>query len=189
MPKIVSDEQVYTAAIEAVIEWGYSGATTKQIAEAADISEVTLFRKYGNKADLLKQAITAMADQMDFQSAARYTGDVAADLLRVVHMYQGSAVQNGQFIHTILLEIRRNPELNGVIDRPMSMINAIGQLIAQYQAQGVLKQEHPLNAVAGLLGPLISTNLLRGAVANMPIPPIDLSNHVACFLNGRYTAP
>ena len=39
MPKIIDDEKVYRAAMQAVIERGYAGATTKQIAEAAGISE------------------------------------------------------------------------------------------------------------------------------------------------------
>ena len=50
MPKVIEDEDVYQAVIEVVAEYGYSGATTKQMADAADVSEVTLFRKYGNKA-------------------------------------------------------------------------------------------------------------------------------------------
>ena len=52
MPKVVEDEKIYSAAMQTVIERGYSGATTKQIAGAADISEVTLFRKYGSKAEI-----------------------------------------------------------------------------------------------------------------------------------------
>ena len=56
MPKIIEDENVYRAAVQVVIKRGYSGATTKQIAEAAGISEVTLFRKYGNKAQLIAQS-------------------------------------------------------------------------------------------------------------------------------------
>ena len=185
MPKIVADEVVYKAALQTVLERGYAGATTKQIAETAAISEVTLFRKYGNKAELIKQAITAVAEQIDFESATQYTGDVAADLLRVTQMYQGSAEKNSQFIYAIIFEIYRNPELIDVVDEPLGMIYAIGQLLARYQAEGILKQEHPLNAVAGLLGPLIATNMIRGATADIHFPQIDLTNHVACYLNGR----
>jgi AcrR family transcriptional regulator len=76
MPKIVTDETIYNAAMQTVFERGYAGATTKQIAEAADISEVTLFRKYDNKAKLIKQAITAVSNQIDFESATQYSGNV-----------------------------------------------------------------------------------------------------------------
>lgn len=185
MPKIIEDEQIYEAALQAVIERGYSGATTKQIAEAANISEVTLFRKYGNKAELIRQAITAMTVQLDFASAAQYTGDVTADLLRVVELYQGSAKKNGQFIYTIMSEIGRNPDLAEVIGAPMNMMRNIGQLLARYQEEGILKVEPPMHALAGLLGPLIAMNMLRNAMDGGLMPPPDLVNHVTFFLNGR----
>ncbi len=185
MPKIVADETIFNAAMQTVFERGYAGATTKQIAEAAHISEVTLFRKYGNKAELIKQAISALTKQIDFESATQYTGNAAADLLRVTQMYQGTAVKNGQFIYAIILEIHRNPDLVDVIHEPMGMFDAIGQLLARYQAEGILKQEHPFSAVAGLLGPLMATNMIRGAAPGIHLPPIDLQYHVDVFLNGR----
>ena len=130
----------------------------------------------------------AVAEQIDFESAARYTGDVSADLLRVARMYQGSAEKNGLFYYAILLEIPRNPDLAGVIDTPMNMFNHVGQLLARYQEEGVLKQEHPLHAVAALLGPLMITYMIRGAIADAPLPPIDLTDLVTNFLEGRLHA-
>jgi len=185
MPKIVVDETIFNAAIQTVLERGYSGATTKQIAEAAAISEVTLFRKYGSKAELIKQAIASMTEQMEFEAATQYTGDIAADLLRVTRMYQGSAEKSGQFIYSIILEIHRNPELVEIMNRPMGMIHAVGHLLERYQVEGILKQEHLLHAVAGLIGPLIATNMLRQITAVLLMPPVDLQNHVANYLNGR----
>ena len=185
MPKIVRDEDIYRAAIQVVIKRGYSGATTKQIAEAADISEVTLFRKYGNKAQLIKQAIAAVTGQIDLQTAAAYTGDVSADLLQVAQTYQASAEEIGQFIYTVLLEIPRHPELAESLDMPLGLIDRVGQLLARYQAEGILVQEHPLHAVAALWGPLMVTNIMRSAAPGVAPPPIDLAAHVARFLDGR----
>ena len=185
MPKIINDEQIYKAAMQIILERGYTGATTKQIAEAADISEVTLFRKYGSKAELTRQAIISITGQLDFESAARYTGDVGVDLLRVVELYQGTAEKNGQFIYTIMSDIGRNPELAEAISKPLSMMRTIGELLARYQDEGVLKVEPPMHALAGLLGPLIATNMIGNAVGESVMPPPDLANHVAVFLNGR----
>lgn len=185
MPKIIEDQTIYQSAMRVVIERGYSGATTKQIAEAAGISEVTLFRKYGNKAQLIKQAIAAMAGQIDLQTAAVYTGDVAADLLRVVRIYQDSAGEFGHFFYTVLLEIPRHPDLSDSLELPVDLINHVGKLLARYQAEGILVQEHPLHAVAALWGPLMVTNLIRSASPAVAPPQIDLQAHVALFLDGR----
>ena len=189
MPKIIEDEKIYRAAVQVVIERGYSGATTKQIAEMADISEVTLFRKYGNKAQLIKQAIAAMTDQIGLKTAATYTGDVEADLIRVAQTYQTSADEFGQFIYNVLLEVPRHPELADSLDMPLGLISRVGQLMARYQAEGILVQEHPLHAVAALWGPLMVTNVIRAAVPAGAPPPIDLVAHVVQFLDGRRLLP
>lgn len=187
MPKRIEDEKVYLAAVQTVIERGYSGATTKQIAEAAHISEVTLFRKYGNKAQLVKLAIADMAEKIDLGSATHYSGNVAADLLRVVQMYQGTAEKSGRFFYTMLLEIPRHPELTDILDLPIGMISEVGQLVVRYQEEGILTQENPLFAVSALLGPLMAANLIREASTDIPLPPLDLPTHVAHFLDGRST--
>jgi AcrR family transcriptional regulator len=188
MPKILDNGMVYHATMKVIIEKGYARATTKLIAKVAGISEVTVFRKFGNKAQLVKQAIDSIAAQIDFGSAVRYTGDVKADLLRVVRRYQGSAEKNGQFFYTILLEIPRYPELRELLDTPLTMFHSFGQLLARYQAEGSLKQEHPLHAVVSLIGPLAIANMLRYNKADAPFPPLDLPNHVSQFLNGRFVS-
>ncbi len=187
MPKIIADEQVYEAALQTIMERGYAGATTKQIAETANMSEVTLFRKYGSKAELIRQAISAMVEQLDFESETRYTGEVAVDLLRVAEMYQGAAEKKGQYIYAIILEVQRYPELGVAIGTPMEMFNRIGELLARYQDAGILRHEHPMHALAGLLGPLFATNIMRNVAKDIPIPPPDLEEHVTAFLNGRLT--
>lgn len=185
MPKIIAEEDIYQAVMESIIERGYSGATTKQIAQAAGISEVTLFRKYGSKAELVKQAIINEAEKIDFPSAAQYTGDVSADLLRVVELYQGSTQQHGPFFYTVLLEVPRHPDLTDLLESPFSLVQNVAQLVARYQGEGTLQDEHPLHAVAALLGPLMITNMIRQTGPSLPFPPLDLEVLVRNFLDGR----
>jgi len=185
MPKIVEDTAVYHAAMQVVIKRGYSGATTKEIAAAANISEVTLFRKYNSKTQLVKQAITAMAEETDFASAAQYTGDIQSDLLRVVKAYKKTVDTHGQFFSSIVLEMQRIDELAETINAPVTIFRSIGALMERYQAAGVLQPEEPLHAVAGLLGPLIYTTLIRPAILDDDPPLIDLQRHVSFYLEGR----
>lgn len=185
MPKILEDEQIYQAVMQVVSERGYDGATTKQMADAAHVSEVTLFRKYENKIQLVKQAISYIIEQTDFASAATYTGDIHADLLRVVQAYQDTAVKHGLFIFALFADLTRHPELIDSMEEPFSIFQSIGSLIARYQAEGSLKVEHPLHAVATLLGPLMYITIIRREIMDGQVPPIDFSEHVTNFLDGR----
>jgi len=185
MPKIVKDDEIYQAVIRVVSERGYASATTKQMADAADISEMTLFRKYENKAQLVKQAISFIVDQADFSNSAQYTGDLQADLLRVVKAYQNSAVKHGDFVTALIPEMSRHPELIDSVDAPMNVFRSIGKLIKRYQEEGELKQEPELIAVGVLLGPLMYAAMLQKAIPDNLLPPLEVENHIAGFLYGR----
>ena len=185
MPKIVKDEEIYRAVVQVISERGYAGATTKQMADAANVSEVTLFRKYESKLQLVQQAIVFLVSQADFEAATQYTGDLAADLLRVVQAYQESAVQNGQFIFVILAEMQRYVEMADLIDVPLGIFRRIGELLARYQAEGQLQSENPIHALTALLGPLIYVDMLHKAMGDEVIPPLNLELHVVHFLKGR----
>jgi AcrR family transcriptional regulator len=51
-----TDEKILDAALAILAREGYGGATTKKIAEEAGINEVTLFRKFKSKENLMKEA-------------------------------------------------------------------------------------------------------------------------------------
>ena len=40
-------------------------------------------------------------------------------------------------------------------------------------------------ATAGLLGPIIATNIVGSAIVEMDLPALDLGQLVACFIQGR----
>jgi len=133
MPKIIDDEKVYQAVLQTVVERGYAGASTKQMAAAANISEMSLFRKDGTKLQLAKGAIAWIAEQTDYGSSIRYTGEITADLLQVVNFYQKSVVKYDQFFTIMLSEMPRYPELLEIIDTPSSISQSMGQILIRYK--------------------------------------------------------
>lgn len=188
MPKVVKDEQIFRAVIQVVSERGYASATTKQMAELAEVSEMTLFRKYESKAELVRQAISFIVKQTIFASAPQYTGNVHADLFKVVQTYHEAAVKHGLCFFALFSEFERHPELTNSLDEPLNMYRAIGGLIERYQSEGILKQENPLHAVATLLGPLMYIATIRRVKLGIQVPPLDLSAHVIRFLEGHRTS-
>ena len=185
MPKIIRDEDVFRAVMLVITARGYDGATTRQLAAAAGMSEVTLFRKYGSKAELVRRAVTHIAEAMDFEAAVRYTGDVAADLERIVARYLKLVQAHGAFMAVLISEIHRHPELRNATARPLRVMQAIADLLARYQEAGVLRREHPLHSAAALLGPLVYLSLARDAIFAGQTPPVDPAAYVQRFLGGR----
>jgi AcrR family transcriptional regulator len=56
-PTLVNRQKLLEAAARVFAEVGFRGATTRRIAEEAGVNEVTLFRLFGSKAQLMSEAI------------------------------------------------------------------------------------------------------------------------------------
>lgn len=185
MPKIIEDVDVFQAVMKIVTERGYSGATTREMAEAAAVSEVTLFRKYGSKLELVKQAISHIVRQSGFDEAITYTGDLEADLRRVVEAYKVAALRQDQFFSALLADFTRHPELSESMNAPLAIFQSVARLIARYQAEGKLRDEKPEHAVAALLGPMIFGNMISNASKGVSYPPLRVEDHLEAYLRGR----
>jgi len=73
----MSDEirnRILAAAARVYSQYGFRGATTRLIATEAGVNEVTLFRTFGSKADLLE---AMLASRVTANSAPTITGDLS----------------------------------------------------------------------------------------------------------------
>lgn len=185
MPKLITDQAVFEAVVNCIIQNGYAGATTREIAEMADVNEATLFRKYGSKEELVIKAIEYHQGRLEADRFLEYTGDVEADLKKIVQLFNENDKSNRQLMAVIIAEMPRVPELRKAAERPQLILTKVGQLLARYQADGVLRQEHPLHAVASLIAPFVILNLFQQANPHLPFPLPDIDQHIEAYLNGR----
>jgi AcrR family transcriptional regulator len=184
----VSDTQILEAALNVLAQQGYVGATTRQIAAAAGINEVTLFRRFGSKQNLLKAALEQEASAFAAAGIA-YSGDVVADLVRVVRFYQHIVQDRGQVILVLLTEVPRQPELRELMQTPMAIMARISALIERYQDEGVLVREPPIQAFTALVGALLLAGVLHYASEGQFGSPIEPEALVHNYLAGRMPQP
>ena len=184
MPKVIDDEQIFRAVIQTVSENGYTGSTTKQMAAAAGISEVTLFRRYESKEQLVKASISFIIGQTDLKSAIQYTGDVHSDLARMVKVYYDLANVYGDFFSVMIFEMQRHLDID-LVNEPLELFLAFTKIITRYQDEGVLVKEHPIIAWASLVVPLIITFNMKKVFPNFGLEVEDFSDYVTRFLAGR----
>lgn len=188
MPKQIPDHQIFAAVLDLIGERGFAGATTKEIAAAAGVHEVTLFRRYGSKVALVEAALEGLVAGFEAAGGARYSGDLRADLLRVVELYRDLVTRRGRLIAVMLGELPRTAELRPLIERPQRIVRAVARLVARYQREGALRREPPLQAVASLLGPLLVAGMLATHDLLRPELP-EAVDHVERFLDGRRAPP
>ncbi len=188
MPKVVDETRIFTAAIDQLMARGYDGATTRDIADAAGVNEVTLFRRYGSKAGLIEQAIASRLADTPLNRLA-YTGDLEADLVSLVRAYLLTNEAHGDIVPLILIEVSRHPDLRSSMEVPWRNLDGVIGIIQRYQRDGLLGQEHPLSVIGSLLGPVMIIQMLRRANLQLEAPIVDPEAHVEAFLRGRERRP
>ena len=183
MPRI-SDDKILDAALEVLVQRGYRGATTRHISAAAGITEVTLFRRFGSKKNLLIAAVQQEAENF-VAAGIEYTGDLEADLVRIVQFYKQAAQTRGRMIGMLLVEAQRQPELLEVIQTPLTLIKKANALIERYQDEGALVKEPPMQALISLVGPLLLAGIAGFMDPNLFDLSFDPAEHVQRYLQGR----
>ncbi|MDW8005918.1 MAG: helix-turn-helix domain-containing protein [Thermomicrobium sp.] len=170
-------------AIRALARFGLRGATTRRIAADAGVAELTLFRHFRSKQELLATAIA------EFRPPIRVpepTDDVAADLRALLTAYVTLTDEQQELILGLFAELLRHPEL--LPERPppgmSSVMGEVVQLFRHHQATGRLWREEPPEELAlAFVGPLMARFLLRSVLG--VVFPLDPEAYVRGFLAGR----
>ncbi|MCC3374427.1 TetR/AcrR family transcriptional regulator [Cohnella sp. REN36] len=95
-----TSDRLLFAAIDLISERGYNGVTTQQIAEAAGVSEKTLFRHFGAKQKLLEAAFDRFhyGPEMKKLFGERLVWELEADLLTVCRTYHETMNRNRKVV-------------------------------------------------------------------------------------------
>ncbi|MDJ0755275.1 MAG: TetR/AcrR family transcriptional regulator [Ardenticatenaceae bacterium] len=186
MARTITDDHILEAALHVLATKGYAGATTREISAAAEINEVTLFRRFGNKKNLLMAAVEQEVE--NFQAGKiEYTGDLEGDLRRIVQFYYDLMRKRGHVLSMLMSEVPRQPELAEVMQTPMTIVQKITRIIERYQNEGALEKESPVDAFVSLVGPLFLggiINFLQPQTLQSSLEPDEM---VRRYLNGRAT--
>lgn len=161
---------------------GYQRATTRKVAALAGISEITLFRRYGDKAGLFRAAMELEAERFTAE-AIGHRGDIEADLLSIVRAYSALLDRSAPIILDFLLEGSRNPELARIRVVPLAAIGNVATIITKHQAEGQLRDGPPIAAILALLSPLVMSALLTRAQPGITFA-FDPAERVRSFLLG-----
>ncbi|MDH4119164.1 MAG: TetR/AcrR family transcriptional regulator [Acidimicrobiia bacterium] len=177
-----ADSRLIAAAVEELMEHGYRGATTKSIAERAGVNEVTLFRRFGTKRDLMTQALDTVTTPFR-QSMVEPTYDLVTDLVSIAGAYASMVDREPRLVSRVIPELTTEPELRDVVTSlQQPVIDALRALFTSHQEAGRLVDGHVDDLMRAFLGPLAA----RAFMAYILEPkPFDASAHVQRFLEGH----
>jgi AcrR family transcriptional regulator len=182
MPAPINELRILEATLAVWREEGYRNATTRKIAECAGIGEITLFRRFGDKAALFNAALASEARRFG-RDGITFTDDMKSDLTRIVEAYSALLDRNGEIILDFLVNSPRDASLAALAPIPLQAMEGVASVIMQHQAAGGLRSGPPPLLVLDLLSPVLMRRLLERAQPSF-IPRVNAEFLVSGFLVG-----
>lgn len=147
---------ILNAAVQVFSQHGFRGSTTRRIADAASVNEVTIFRYFGSKEALLQEAIRG-SDVNAFTNPLPADPQNPADELTqwcaavVTHLHERSSV-----IRKCMGEMEERPELGDhAVEAPVRATNELCAYFRGLRSKGFTNEDFdPAVASAMLIGAL-----------------------------------
>ncbi len=171
-------ERILDAAAELFAIHGYAGTTTRAIAEAAGVNEVTLFRRFESKVGILRALGTRIQKQQaGFAAAAAPDSEsVRETLLRLARMEIEATMAGGALAIRLAFDAKSVPEVAELLGEGIPN-NAAGLAgyIAEHQVTGELRADIDANVMAEAFFGLTSSYVMYRIVMGVAPMPADVS--------------
>jgi len=137
-------EQILEAAAVVFSQKGYERATTREIADEADISEGTLYNYFDNKVDLLNGVAKAFADEITAKIAS-IEADNLEDMMAQLLTDRFRSGRERRLFMLFLYEARLNSEVHHYYgqDAMQRIIDATEERFRSFIESGVMRPLDP----------------------------------------------
>jgi TetR/AcrR family transcriptional repressor of mexJK operon len=183
-------QRIVKAASQIFLDLGYAGATTRSIAAAAGVNEVTLFRQFGNKKNLMLEVIQQESALLAIDAVLKnkLTGDYRKDLRLIGRTFLDVMLERRKEILTSITEAGRIPEIREIIASvPRRQNQMLGDYIRKQIARGVMCKVNPEMAAQAFFGMFMSYSIMLGlkgdSTPSVPIKTV-VDQFVDIFIKG-----
>jgi AcrR family transcriptional regulator len=181
-------ELLLEAALKVYAEHGTRGATTRRIAHAAGVNEVTLFRHFGSKEALLRDALAASPRALAFVETGlpERPVDPEAELTEFCQQHHHVLHEARSIIRKTMGEFEEHPEVSRTACRlPVQIAETLQGYLGRLRAAGLAHGAwNPRAAAAMLMGTLFNDALARDCMPErFPYSEREgIKQYVALFL-------
>lgn len=169
-------QRILEAAAEVFTKSGYSRATTKNIAKAAGVSEVTLFRHFSTKEELLQAAMeTYGSPYLIRMIEGKLTGVYADDMRTIGRFFMRAMTERAGAVCFFIGEARHFPMLRPLFSKmPKQMWRMLAEYLQAKMDRGEVRRLHPEAAAQAFFAMFFAYTVGREALGLEPEPEVSL---------------
>jgi AcrR family transcriptional regulator len=147
-------ELLLDAALKVYAEHGTRGATTRRIAQAAGVNEVTLFRVFGSKDALLREALATSPRALEFIDTRLPDTpiDPEAELTEFCRQHHQALHESRSIIRKCMGEFEEHPETTRTACQlPVMIAEALQTYLTRLRAAGLASGKWNARAASAML--------------------------------------
>jgi AcrR family transcriptional regulator len=179
-------QRIILAAAELITEKGYARTTTRAIAAAAGVNEVTLFRHFGSKRNLFAALINQHSALPNLSELLKnqLTGDYRQDLSRLGRTMLTAIIERQDAMRLVLCEAHELPELREImIQIPHQLRQLTSDYLKDQIQSGLIKDWDPEIMAQAFLGMFFAYGIGREILGGPAVPEISLDELVDHFVD------
>lgn len=176
--------EILAAAAEVFAQHGFRGSTTRRIAEAAGVNEITIFRQFGSKEALISEAMKHMTDSAGLASLPEIPSDPERELTEWSESFIKHLRLRSSIIRKTMSEIEERPEMSECASSvPIEASNELCKYLVALKRQGRTSEKFdPITAAAMLMGAIFSDAMGRGMMPDVFPQPQEKAAHMYTVL-------
>jgi AcrR family transcriptional regulator len=176
--------EILAAAAEVFAQHGFRGSTTRRIAEAAGVNEITIFRQFGSKEALLREAMMHMTESAGLAELPEIPADPERELTEWSESFIQHLRLRSPIIRKTMGEIEERPEMSECASTvPIRASNELCKYLVALRRQGRTAEKFDATtAAAMLMGALFSDAMGRGMMPDVFPQPQEKAAHMYTVL-------
>lgn len=184
-----TDIKIINATFEILQEEGFTKATTKKIASKAGVNEVTIFRKFQNKSNLvevtkeyyLSTFLGMLEDIFDFDDGDEIEGYLQSNFVGLL----GLSEEDFRIVKVAMEEVRDVPERKQLISRiTNTVIDKLEEFFLTQIEKGKIRSVDA-RVLAGMCFSITFQSIIFWNVYDME-PSVETNNYAKNFLDILY---
>jgi len=172
-------DEILAAAAHVFAQHGFRGSTTRRIADTAGVNEITLFRQFGSKEELIRQAMHYCSQFVGFTPLPDVPVEPESELTAWSESFIAYLRLQSSMIRKTMSEIEERPEMSEMASSVPRQASAdLCRYLLALKREGFITEKFDARtAAAMLMGSIFADAVGRGMMPDV-YPQADKAAHM-----------